>query len=84
MVPKFHKRIEVEGTFYKFNFLQMFTVRGVIFFVGVQDKNLLTHKFRMEANNGIWHINEPSKLPLWIQALERQLSFAIIDSNPIV
>ena len=83
MTPKFFKNIEVDGEVLKFNFVRMFTVRGVVFFVGVVDKFLVTHKFRMEATEGRWFINEPLKVPEWIRAVEEQLSFAIIDRNPI-
>lgn len=77
----FVKKFKVEDKEIEFNFVRIYTVTGVKFFISTfyQMRSIL---FTMEARNGSWQVIDISKVPQQILDLEVQLSAAIMESKP--
>ena len=75
---QFNKNINVDGEELSFRFSQIYTVRGVKFFI-VVNKNKSPCIFDMQKNGfGIWKIIDPA--PQWVRPLELQLATVIIQN----
>ena len=76
----FKERIIIEEKgILEFSFTQIYTVKGIIFFVGVIDANHKVFTFSMIENpsNNQWKIITAPGLPGWIIKVEEKLSEAI-------
>ena len=77
----FSKQIRSGGGIIEFNFIRIFTVKGLKYFVMVVGNNSKSYLFQMEQRNGRWGILNDPKLPKWICDLEEELEQAILEEH---
>jgi hypothetical protein len=81
-MQSFSKKIAVSSdgmlTFY---FTQIYTVKGLKYFVFVADKNFISYQFSIFNVGKFWVIAEPQRLPVWITELESVFEDAIIENK---
>lgn len=77
----FSKKIQVEEGVLKFDFMRVYTVQGVRYYVAVVDKSGKAHLFQMQEKESQWKIVLAPKAPDWILEIEAQLGEAISENN---
>lgn len=81
MEHSFSERINTLKGELEFNFLKVFTVRGIRYFITVFDDKLKCHLFYMGKINRNWTIINKPKVPEWILQLEEKLEKATVANG---